>query len=148
MTINCHPDAPRGYQAVWREPPPEGDEPYSREYRTCSWCGSLNPEDLLKILDAGGKLEACDWKYGWPHKFYVKYPNAKAGQECCIGRGSDGPIMDYAPANNHGKWYNAHLIDVEGELFDKLTEHIHKQTGVRFERDEAGVKWSAIPPSM
>jgi len=48
----CHADDPM--QAVsrlgtpfgWR--PPRDDLPY----RTCSYCGSIHPEDLLKVLEA------------------------------------------------------------------------------------------------
>lgn len=149
MKITCHDSQTiMGYEAVWRAPVLDSTSVYSKEYRTCSWCGSLHPEDLLKILEAGGHLDVADWKYGWPHKFYVNYPNLNAGNEVVIGRNDDGPMMGRAPAQNMSKWYNTHLKDVEGELFDKLCAAIHKQTGVRFERDELGIKWSAEIPSM
>lgn len=40
-------------------------------FRTCSYCGSMHPEDLLEALKAGAELHMADMKYGWPHKFYV-----------------------------------------------------------------------------
>lgn len=50
-------------------------------FRTCSYCGSIHPEDLIEALKAGATLGGADWKYGWPHKFYVeKIPNPNAGQ--------------------------------------------------------------------
>lgn len=48
--------------------------------RKCSYCGSLHPQDLLTALLSGASLEASGWKYGWPHKFYVRgIPNPAEG---------------------------------------------------------------------
>lgn len=77
------------YSVVWRPECPDGamhpstiDAPHGYPFRTCSYCGSIHPEDLAKYLEAGvAKLGGSDWKYGWPHKFYVEgIPNPKAGQ--------------------------------------------------------------------
>lgn len=52
-----------------------------RGFRTCGFCGSIHPEDLLRVLQAGARLECADWKYGWPHKFYVSnIPNPNHGK--------------------------------------------------------------------
>lgn len=60
--------------------------------RRCSFCGSLHPEDLYSALTNGAKLEASDWKYGWPHKFYVNgIPNPNVGNEVSKAFGS-GPL--------------------------------------------------------
>src|SRR3990172_5550282 len=45
------------------------DGPYGQATRTCGYCGSVHPEDLLRELVAGATLGGSDWKYGWPHKF-------------------------------------------------------------------------------
>lgn len=79
----------------WRKPR-RGDH-----FRTCSYCGSIHPEDLAAEIVPQGKCSGCDatgweahfrlhaepehhydpggpyasWadrKYGWPHKFYVE----------------------------------------------------------------------------
>lgn len=35
----------------------------------------------MKAVAAGAKLGGSDWKYGWPHKFYVEeIPDPEAGQ--------------------------------------------------------------------
>lgn len=86
------PDRPRCHDAdgyatrfektwVWR-PPSGGDResPYDYPFRTCSYCGSMHPEDLYRAVLAGATLGGADWKYGWPHKFYVDLPNPAAGQ--------------------------------------------------------------------
>lgn len=48
----------------WREP--RGAE----HYRTCSFCGSISPEDLA--AEPLWRASWADQKYGWPHKFYVQ----------------------------------------------------------------------------
>lgn len=62
-------------------------------FRTCSYCGSIHPEDLVEALKAGATLGGSDWKYGWPHKFYVeKIPNPNVGQPRSFTSTSiDGP---------------------------------------------------------
>lgn len=65
-------------QIVWR--PPRAADPlvtysYAEPFRTCSYCGSMHPEDLLAALQAGSRLGGSDWKYGWPHKFYIDVIN-------------------------------------------------------------------------
>lgn len=70
----------------WREPR------VGASHRTCSYCGSVHPGDLLGLLDKGAVLVGCDWKYGWPHKFYVEnVPDTRVGQ--MIPRGTK-PIAD------------------------------------------------------
>jgi hypothetical protein len=49
---------------AWREP--RG----TQHYRTCSFCGSISPEDLA--AEPSWRASWADRKYGWPHKFYVK----------------------------------------------------------------------------
>lgn len=47
----------------WREPR------YGCFFRTCSYCGSIHPDDLA--ADTSWHAGWADRKYGWPHKFYV-----------------------------------------------------------------------------
>ena len=42
-------------------------------FRRCSYCGCVHPEDL--VAEVGWQPDWADWKYGWPHKFYVKIPD-------------------------------------------------------------------------
>ena len=52
---------------TWREPS------HGEHFRTCSFCGSIHPDDL-----AAEPVWSADWadrKYGWPHKFYVDIPH-------------------------------------------------------------------------
>lgn len=46
----------------------------------CSYCGSMHPADLAAAIRAGATASWADWKYGWPHKAYIKgVPNPHAG---------------------------------------------------------------------
>lgn len=48
--------------------------------RSCSYCGSMHPADLAAAIGAGARGHWADFKYGWPHKFYVEdVPNPHAG---------------------------------------------------------------------
>lgn len=43
-------------------------------WRTCSYCGSIHPEDLAVEIQGENppRPEWSDFKYGWPHKVYVR----------------------------------------------------------------------------
>lgn len=80
----CHAGAPTTWRPKNEKLHPSHDLPTA--FRTCSYCGSIHPEDLLEALRAGAKLSQADWKYGWPHKFYVEgIPNPYAGQPQRVG---------------------------------------------------------------
>lgn len=121
------PDAPTchgeidGHAVTWIER--EG-------HRLCSYCGSLHPSELVSALAAGGKLGGSDWKYGSPHKFYVRIPNGQAGT----------PIMGHDSGYDHGKWYNAHLLDAgySEAALTELLELLTEQSGILWTRDEHG----------
>ncbi len=61
--------------------------------QTCPYCGSLSVEDVIRLLKTPGTSYSCaDWKYGWPHKFYI----------------------------NGRKFYNKHLRLTSLELFSEF----------------------------
>lgn len=155
---------------------PEND--HVPAFRTCSYCGSIHPEDLLNALRAGAKAGGSDWKYGWPHKFYVDgIPNTNAGNlvsgtsgsmagpltpekraelqryvmpggelevtEDADGRGYRFNVRNPDGPTTHGKWYNVHLMDLSPAAFDELVPLLLQHTGIKFERDEKGIKYSA-----
>lgn len=51
----------------WRPPR------YGEHFRTCSFCGSIHPDDLAR--EDAWTPDWADRKYGWPHKFYTAIPN-------------------------------------------------------------------------
>lgn len=112
----CHKVAPvfRIAPIVWT-PADEG-----RAYRHCSYCGSIHPEDLLRLLAGGARLGGSDWKYGWPHKFYLSNP--------------------------FGKWYNEHLLDegYDEEALKAILEALEEHCNIAFNIDpEKGLGYQA-----
>jgi hypothetical protein len=167
----CHGerDPYLGEVVVWRPATPEGRPydkdspnlgPYAEPFRTCSFCGSMHPEDLLNWMQRGAQVHGSDWKYGWPHKFYVdNIPNPIAGREVqkgshpvpdldpeSGGRWVQEPTLGPAPEHTHGKWYNDHLLDAgyDDEAWNSLVEALAARTGIHFFRDaEKGLMYRA-----
>lgn len=73
---------------------------YGETFRTCSYCGSINPVDLVRKPEWFASW--ADRKYGYPHKFYVEgFANADPDRLFVLGtayntdmpsRGVDGGI--------------------------------------------------------
>jgi hypothetical protein len=81
--------------------------------RVCGFCGSIHPEDLYARLTAATlALAGADWKYGWPHKFYLRT----------------------AEFSYPTKWYNEHLTDegYEDEALQLLLDALHTAAQIRF----------------
>ena len=153
MKIKCHDNEPRYLDLLieWHVRKAEGT--IGSGHRHCSYCGSIHPEDLLTILKDGAGLEGADWKYGWPHKFYIEgVKNPMVGQIVVIGSGSgpDGKggtfhkdILGSAPSTVMVKWYNVHLLDIVGTpLFNELVLVIKEKTGIQFIVTEQGLLYS------
>jgi len=76
--------------------------------RCCTYCGGIHPEDLVTLLNEGVRLQNTDWKYGWPHKFYVIGP--------------DGSWL--------GKFYTTHMQ--ESCVTDEIRERVQRATGILY----------------
>lgn len=140
----CHDDPdtwpPPSRPPVWNPVPADANE--GHPYVACSYCGSCHPGDLHAALLGGARLERADWKYGWPHKFYVHgFPNPQVGKlrQISYTMSGDGVKRDIIerpePPTTTVKWYNEHLRDLEPTAFAALAELLAKQTGVFFETD-------------
>ena len=143
----CHGETRFG-PTEWRVRPFDGWQS-PETFRTCSYCGSIHPEDLLTALSQGATLGGSDWKYGWPHKFYIHgIPNPIAGQEVKVGESSgqdeDGTVYRYPIMGTagplHAKWYNEHLQDAgfDDEAMTALLDALTRHSGITFKRDDAG----------
>lgn len=85
-------------------------------FRLCAYCGSLHPEDLSDVLfDPDVTLGGADWKYSWPHKFYLR------------GEGVD-----------MFKWYNIHFLDLDDDAFSYLAAIVSEKSGIEWFRDGEG----------
>lgn len=114
----CHDTARRFLPdpIVWREPMVDSEHGVTEPFRRCSYCGGIHPEDLIKLLGEGAELHGADWKYGWPHKFYVQgIPNKTSELVAKVGSttkdGVTTPMLGKPPRECHAKWYNAHVMD-------------------------------------
>jgi hypothetical protein len=120
-TITCHK-----IDSVFRY----GDEPIHWTYKGhgrspdpfshCSYCGSIHFDDVRHVLHEGGRLGGADWKYGYPHKFYV-----------------------YSKDGSIAKFYTDHLVDIPQEQFAEFAALLLAATGIEFSRDEKGIKYRA-----
>lgn len=148
----CHPNYGKTFE--WRNPMPVTRGPgthMSHHVQTCSYCGSIHPEALLKLLAGGARLEEADRKYGFVHKFYVHASNPDAGKQVQIGTknvGSSYEELEYGPAGDlWGKFYTVHLNDegyddeAKAALFAALTKHSCYEWG----QDEKGVYHRGTP---
>ncbi len=124
----------------WRQPRVDQKMGEVATFRTCSYCGSIHPADLLAALSIGkATLHGSDWKYGYPHKLYVEgMPNLFEGEQCERGSsykdGVSTPILGKPPAFIHGKFYTEHFLD-EGFGVAELTalsDAVEDSSGIRF----------------
>lgn len=62
----------------------------------CTYCGSITPDAFFAAIEAGYRMEVADWKYGWPHKVYIDWPNPNPEEPRIVGSTSAGarPIFD------------------------------------------------------
>ncbi|MDF2841633.1 MAG: hypothetical protein K0R00_59 [Herbinix sp.] len=132
----------------------EEAERYERDgYECCGYCGSLYPKQLAELIKEGKAImSGSDWKYGWPHKFYVSIPNPKAGEIVELGHGgfdedcewnANKPIMGGASKFLTMKFYSRHLELLSKEEFDEIAPIISEACGVKFEIKENGFCYSA-----
>lgn len=77
----------------WRDPR------HDEHFRRCSYCGSINPDDLT--AEPTWRASWADRKYGWPHKFYVDVPNRDPERLFIISAHRDNPNAgEYAPGGS------------------------------------------------
>lgn len=85
-------------------------------WETCSYCGSMSIDQVLKLLQTPGQAySGADWKYGWPHKFYFG--------SC--------------------KFYAAHLQDATPAELVLWQKHGMPALGVAFRQDEDRLEFAA-----
>lgn len=138
---------------------PESGFPRTEAWRTCGYCGSMHPEDLLGYIERGetSRVEMADMKYGYPHKVYLDVPNPLVGQLTSRGSSSwrdDQGVYHHemsAPSpegpTTPAKFYTRHLLGLDDERFAKIAEWIERATGFHFERREGGMHWQRVSRS-
>ncbi len=52
----------------------------------CTYCGSITSAKAIELLkQPGTQFSGADWKYGWPHKFYIEPINPDADKTVEVG---------------------------------------------------------------
>jgi hypothetical protein len=118
----------------------------------------MHPEDLLTAIEGGAQVGGSDWKYGWPHKFYIRQiPNPHANTLVVVssswgGRDAEGkPLpgpreVKWGPAGLlSSKWYNEHIADegFDPEAITKLIDALEKHAGISFMIENGHLRWRA-----
>lgn len=120
---NTDGDTRFGPARWWWDP----DDPYY----TCSHCGSVHPAALTELLTTPGvHYSGSDWKYGYPHKFYLDLPDN------ALWKGSPKKAM---------KFYTRHLTDLTDDELDPIAELILRFFGIGFYREGEKTVWRAAP---
>jgi hypothetical protein len=89
-----------------------------REDDTCSYCGSMGVARAIELLKTQGTAySGADWKYGWPHKFYI-------GQK---------------------KFYHNHLEDATSEQLEEYSKLSDELLGVSWDSHEGEIRYRAVP---
>jgi len=138
---------------VWRRRTPDDRYPHGEPFRCCGYCGSIHPEDLLTVLNTGARLGGSDWKYGYPHKFYVyDIPNPHANEPSVVGSQSverDGMRVNESIIGRqgtfHSKWYNQHLLDegYDEQALTFLLRVLQAASGIMFRITNGRLEYGA-----
>jgi hypothetical protein len=145
------------HTSAWRAP----DSNYP--YRTCSYCGSICPEDLYNRIVGGPvkppldhdanqekALDAFEAAGGQDKQVYKETLHAgyrtyaeMPGIRFNVADWKYGwPHKVYIDGRglSHAKWYNIHLLDqgYDAEALTALIEEIRRYSGIRFEVKEGG----------
>lgn len=73
--------------------------------RSCGYCGSMHPSDLVAAIRAGAHVYWADFKYGWPHKVYVEgVPNPYVGMPCSTTSTGYGSKPGVGKPTEPGDW--------------------------------------------
>lgn len=112
---------------------------------------SLTTKEAIEWLKMPGtKFSGSDWKYGWPHKFYIERPNPDEDKLVQVGmesRWEDGqrierPVMGRVP-HIYGKYYTQNLETASPEELEEFNQLSKKIFGIAWLRDEKGIKYRA-----
>jgi hypothetical protein len=122
-------------------------------FKCCSYCGSMDPVELAELIEKGeAVMEGSDWKYGWPHKFYVEVKNpypykvVRMGSRCYTDEnGERHEDNDYGPQGPwlHFKFYSNHLALIDDETFEKIAPIISQACGIKWEKKDGELYYTA-----
>jgi hypothetical protein len=132
----------------------EGFEVRDDGSKHCGYCGSMDPVELAELIEAGkATMSGSDWKYGWPHKFYVDVANPHPDKQIvkCHGNRWNAEKQEYENSEEWGpqgptlnmKFYSEHLGLLDDETFAKVAPVISTSCGITWERKEGKLYYTA-----
>lgn len=101
----AHADPVHGYEAeqwggwYWRDPS------HGEHYRTCSYCGCINPVDLA--AEPEWTASWADWKYGFPHKWYADIVNRTPEQRYIFTACHGDRPRNFLTGHEDDRWIRA-----------------------------------------
>lgn len=126
-----------GHRAFWLRRTYSGGIYSTAHFRVCSYCGSIHPGDLIRLLYAGGRLEST----AKPDKFLLFTPNPVAGQQVRMGS-VPGRVFSKArwPQNLVHQLYSETdgALEFKPSISERLCGHFEHAA---FEPAPALIKW-------
>jgi len=125
-----------------------------REDGRCSYCGSLSVADAIKAIETRGtRYSGSDWKYGWPHKFYLDVPcepfEAQIGSRSYWDEEKGERVEEVFMGTRtceYRKFYSTHLNNCTDEEFQKFNELSKRFFGITWGfNEEKGLFYLAVP---
>lgn len=115
---------------------------------TCSYCGSITPEDFLRFCAMPGmRYSGSDWKYGFPHKFYLTVP-CEPYERTVNSTHQGGKVLEVKRAvvmTRYAKFYTLHFADATDEQLAQYREIGQPLFGIEFGRNEQGKLYYKAP---
>lgn len=118
---------------------------YDDGFEHCSYCGSITVADMLRLMQTPEThYSGSDWKYGWPHKFYIdaKIEPRKRNTSAMYENGKETygySIVD----KEHLKFYSTHLLDATEEQIKEWNEKVMPKLGIEFKFDNEKLMFGA-----
>jgi hypothetical protein len=121
-------------------------------FKCCGYCGSMDPVELADLIVAGeATMSGSDWKYGWPHKFYVDVINPHPDKQVVKHsrlwweNGERKEEVEYGPqgAMLHLKFYSEHLGLLDNETFAKVAPIISEACGITWTKENGKLYYQA-----
>jgi hypothetical protein len=113
----------------------------------------MDPLQLAELIEAGkATMSGSDWKYGWPHKFYIQVVNPhpdkqvlKCSRSYMDENGERKHEEEYGPEGPtlHMKFYSEHLSFLDPHTFAKVAPVINEACGITWEKRDGELYYTA-----